>query len=153
MYTPKYFSIEEIFPKNLVKQGNHKQLWRLMDDRILWTADQLRKLFGTIIINDYMWGGKNQYRGFRDFQALIDLDYLSEHLDIIPKWSSFTSQHCFGRALDCKFKNELVQDVRSFIIKNEDREEFKYITAIEKEVSWLHIDVRNYAGMHRFFIF
>lgn len=157
---PKIFRPQEIFPPWIIKKytDDNDQLrptiWRLMDSRVLWTAIQLRKLFGPMIINDYAWGGKNKNRGYRDPIALIDQMHFSKTGIIRASWSSFTSQHCHGRALDGTFKNNLAEEVRKYIIRHEDRDEFKYITAIEKEVSWFHFDSRNYKnGDQRFFLF
>ena len=125
-----------------------------MDSRVTWTAVQLRKLFGTMICNDYLWGGKNTNRGFRNMIELIDWEYYKQTGEIITFFSSITSQHCYGRGLDSTFKKILVKDVRDYIIKHNDKEEFKYITALEKDVPWLHFDVRNFQMLDkRFFIF
>lgn len=156
----KYFKVQEFFPPHIVQKhtdahGNIlDKIWRLMDSRILWTSTQLRKQFGPMIINDYLWGGNNKNRGFRDPISLIDQDHYMKTGDIIASWSSFTSQHCLGNGVDSSFKNHLAEDVRSYIIANKGKDSFKYITAIEKEVSWLHSDCRNFKhGDDRFFIF
>jgi len=158
--SPKIFKPQEIFPPHIIDKYTNKSgdiyqaIWRLMDSRTLWTAVKLRELFGTMIINDYLWGGHNLNRGFRDPITLIDKNHFIQTGEIIAEWSSFTSQHCFGRALDSSFKKVLAENVRVYIIQNKGRDEFKYITAIEKEVSWLHFDVRNFKNGHeRFFIF
>ena len=156
----KIFKPQEIFPPHIIDKFTNKNgyinvtIWRLMDSRVLWTAQELRGLFGPMTINDYLWGGKFDDRGYRDPISLIDKDYFIKTGDIIASWSSLTSQHCYGRALDSSFKNLLAEEVRSYIIKNNWRNEFKYITAIEKGVSWLHFDSRNFKnGNERFFIF
>jgi len=145
-YKPKYFEPEEIFSKQVIKEHSigSNSIWRLMDSRVLWTADKLRELFGTIIVNDYLFGGKNQHRGFRNPLELIDLEHLKLIQAFKPTFSSFTSQHCFGRALDLTLKKLFAEDARQYIIKNKKKEVFKYITAIEEKVSWLHFDTRNY---------
>jgi len=156
----KYFKPQEFFPPHIVQAHTGPggailpHIWRLMDSRIVWTAVELRKQFGTMIINDYLWGGKNKNRGYRDPISLIDQDHYMATGEIIASWSSFTSQHCLGNGVDSSFKNHLAEDVRSYIIANSESESFKYITAIEKEVEWLHIDSRNFKnGDERFFIF
>lgn len=162
MYIPPsyFFRPEEFFPPHIISQYKEANgyimpsIWRLMDDRVLWTAVQLRKLFGVMIINDYTFGGNNENRGFRDFTTLIDTQKFFKTGKIIASWSSFTSQHCFGRAIDSKFKNLFAGEVRDYIIKHSSKEEFKFITAMEKEVTWLHFDVRNFKTKdERFFIF
>lgn len=156
----KMFRPEEFFSPHIIQRytdgnGNIQPwIWGLMDSRVTWTSVQLRKQFGTMIMNDYLWGGDNENRGFRDPISLIDLEEYKETGVISASWSSFTSQHCFGRAGDSKFKKILAEEVRHYIIQNSGKEDFKYITAIEKEVSWFHFDVRNFKiAQQRFFIF
>ncbi len=157
----KLFAPQELFskavidnPKHSDKDGNvHPRIWRLMDSRILWTLVEIRALFGPIILNDYLWGGDYHGRGYRDPIALIDHACFVKKGIIRAAWSSFTSQHCLGNALDCIFKKILVSEVRQDIIQNSEREAYKYITGIEKEVTWLHIDSRNHNGKPRFVLF
>ena len=159
-YIPKHFPPQEFFPKKLIEQystpkGVKDLIWTLMDSRLLWTADQLRIEFGSMVINDYLYGGKNQYRGYRPAIELIDTKKFKETGEIIPLFSSFTSQHCNGRALDGSFKNILAQDVVKYIIKHPTKDIFKFITGIEKEVNWLHVDTRNFIPTteNRFYLF
>lgn len=156
----KYFRAEEFFPPQIVESHYIKNgeinptIWRLIDSRVTWTAQQLRKLFGPMIINDWVWGGDFENRGYRDPISLIDWEEYAKTGIIQASWSSFTSQHCLGQAVDSSFRNELVTDIRQYIIEHKNKEEFKYITAIEKEVTWLHYDVRNFKiPDQRFFIF
>jgi len=152
-YKPKYFIPEEIFPESVVRLHTFlskgkvivsEKIWRLVDSRVLITLDRLRDRFGTIVVNDYRWGGKNQYRGYRPALDLIDKYYLEETGIYRPKWSSFTSQHCFGRAIDCKFKYKTSQEVRDDIKKNFSELTYQDITAIEESVDWFHFDVRSW---------
>lgn len=149
------FTEEEFFPRSVVynhklKDTINRSIWRLMDGRVIWTAVQLRNYFGTMIINDYKWGGKNQYRGYRpsieiiDFKSLNKVRSFKALSKLEPKFSSFTSQHCFGRAVDAKFRMVSAEEVREDIRKNQYAERYKYITAIENNVDWLHFDVRNW---------
>lgn len=154
------FTAQEIFPPHIIQNHTTRHgdlsshIWRLMDSRVLWTAVELRKQFGTMIVNNYSWGGANKNRGYRDPISLIDQDYFKRTGIIRASWSSFTSQHCFGNALDSSFKNHLAEDVRQYIIANSGNDSFKFITAIEKEVEWVHFDTRNFKnGDERFFIF
>jgi hypothetical protein len=162
MYTePKYFCAEEIFPPEVIvmhkKNGNiQNSIWRLMDGRIIWTIDQLREKYGTMIINDYLWNGVNKYRGYRPVISLIDWSKLANQIEkfppmlkqgefvINPAWSSFTSQHCMGRAIDCKFRLSTSEEVRQDIKKHSDDPAYKYIAAVEEGVSWLHFDTRSW---------
>jgi hypothetical protein len=148
-HTPKHFAIEEVFPPETVQDSLEngivkEDIWRIMDLRILLTLDRLRERFGTTVVNDYLWGGSNTYRGFRPSNSLVDLDYLRRYREFKASWSSFTSQHCFGRAIDCKFKNVSAEEVRADIKADPFNPTYEYITAIEENTSWLHFDVRSW---------
>jgi hypothetical protein len=130
MYIPEKFELYEWLPKDFYNANiNHygDMLWLMFDERLLWTYDQLRKRYGRIILNDWFWGGNNQYRGWRPFDC--------------PKGAKL-SQHKWGRAGDSIFLR-LAEEIRQDIMRNQNDDEFQYISVIEKDVSWLHIDCRN----------
>lgn len=137
MYIPKYFKLQEFFPRDFFNRtypilGN--RMWQLIDNRVLWTADMLRNRFGTMIVNDWLWrkNSGHQYRGFRPFDCPIGAEF---------------SQHKWGRALDCKFTEVKTEKVRDQIAYSDygDFIEYKYITTVEIGITWLHFDVRNHA--------
>ena len=99
---------------------------RLIDDRALMTLDQLRMKFGLCTVNDWSFGGKFEQSGLRTDEC---------------EQFSPTSQHTFGRAMDCKFRDCTSDEVREFIIKN--RSAFPFIVFMETDISWFHFDVRN----------
>ena len=149
-YEPKHFIAKEVFSPNIVKDHTTAQgkilntIWRLFDWRILWTADRLRERFGVVYANDYVWGGKYKYRGFRPIVELINWNCHRNFEKIKPIAPySFTSQHCFCRALDLKFKRMEVSEVIEDIKINSHLNMYKYISAIELGVTWLHIDCRS----------
>ena len=125
MYIPDHFLIEELVPKKVHNERGGKA-WELLDDRLLITLDQLRDEYGSITINDWLWGGINEWRGLRTPDS---------------SWYRPYSQHTFGRAADCIFNDINVDKVRDDILKYPDR--FPCINSIELDVSWLHFDVRN----------
>lgn len=130
MYKPEHFTLQEFLPKvfyenNFGRYGD--MLWIIFDERLLWTYDQLRERYGRVTMNDWLWGGSNQYRGWRPLDCLI---------------GAKISQHKFGRAGDGIFKQP-AEEIRQDILKYQKDEMFQYITVIEKDVSWLHIDCRN----------
>lgn len=125
MYIPRFFKPQELVPPDVYKQRGDRS-FELIDERALVTLDNLRLIFGVCTVNNWSWGGEYTQRGLRTPD--------SEHY-------SPTSQHTFGRAIDCHFKNHEAQQVREFIIKN--REKFPHISFIEDNVTWLHFDVRN----------
>lgn len=132
MYKCKYFRIEELVSQSEFEKykDNQNVLWWEFDRNILYIADRLRDDYGVLTINDWLWGGKNHCRGLR----LPDCNVGAER-----------SQHRFGRALDIIPRNISPDEIREDIL-NHKRCYMEKITAIEMNISWLHIDVRNNKG-------
>lgn len=125
-YYPKYFKIHELVPPNIYKRYKERAIM-FLDSRIVYMADLLREeLDVPCTINNYYWEGNYSNSGLRDFTSRIGSKY---------------SQHKFGRALDLKFKNIKAETVRQHILTNQDK--YKFITRMEKNVSWVHIDNAN----------
>ena len=125
MYRPRYFRVEELVPPEIY-QARGDQAIELMDERVLVTLDLLREQFGSCVVNDWCFGGSYEQSGLRTPDA--------------PEYS-YTSQHSFGRAADCKFYNTSAHDARQYVIRNKHR--FKLISFLEDDVDWFHFDVRN----------
>jgi hypothetical protein len=123
------FRIEEFVDPEIYKVRGEKA-WELIDVRIIITAEALKKRFplGTMTINNWVWGGDRLWSGLRTPRS---------------KYYSETSQHSFGRALDCVFSAYSAKEVRQYVITNP--EEFPYVTGIEDfdNMSWVHLDCRN----------
>lgn len=137
MYKCKYFQLDELLPEKLYKElknlGRLEVGWLLFDDRLLKTLDKLRETFGAITVNDWKWGGHNHYRGFRPDNCQIGSKY---------------SQHRFGRACDCIFKNYSASEVRERVLANPEL--FPAIKGLEMDVSWFHFDLRNSVSLVTF---
>lgn len=125
MYRPRFFKIQELVPPSIYDDQGSKA-FRLIDDRVLMTLDQLRIHFGPLTVNDWCFGGTYSQAGLRT--------------DECPEYSP-TSQHTFGRAMDCKFRDHTADEVREFIIHNKNA--FPFIVFMETDISWFHFDVRN----------
>jgi hypothetical protein len=132
MYIPQWFSLDELFSNRILTKYGDKA-WQFLDDRLLITLDALRNKYGAIIINDWAVGGSLDGCGFRDPGEITGGEM---------------SQHRFGRAADCHFKNYKADDIRQKILLDPDR--FPYINAIETNVSWFHFDVRNCKRIMKF---
>jgi hypothetical protein len=130
---PKYFRIEEFVPKTLFEQYKYSEsrLWWALDYRMVWTSYALRKRYGKMVVNTWLWGGVHHERGLRLYGT---------------QTGAAMSQHLFGRACDLVPIDFTAEDIRQDILKNQSKEEFKYITCIEKDVWWLHFDCRNWDG-------
>jgi len=124
VYVPRHFSIKEFVHPDIYSYFGEKSI-QFMDTRILYTADQLRDLFGPITCNSWSWGENRKFSGLRPFDSKIGAKY---------------SAHKYGKALDLIFRNNTAEEVRQYIKKYPRLESFKYITRIESKVSWLHID-------------
>ena len=131
MYTPKRFQLHELLPEDFYKKNKvyGHTLWYLFDDRLLRTADRLSIIYGGMTANTWFTGGIHQYRVWRPFDCKVGADL---------------SQHKWGRALDLIPINSTAEIIRQDILANPMSNEFRYITCIEKDISWLHIDVRNW---------
>ncbi len=128
MYIPKYFKIQEVVSPYVYNTVTNKdQLWWLFDDRLLKTADMLRDKYGPIIINNWAQGLK--YSGFREESSTI---------------GAKMSQHKHGRAFDLHPTKVTAEKMREDLLADPWAEEFQYITCIEINVSWFHMDVRNW---------
>lgn len=143
-YEPKHFIPEELLSKAVFKRerDNGNQIWRLFDGRLLWTIDAIRERFcgpkkhptnGGMIMNDWAWGGHNQYRGFRDI-----------FVDIVTAGNNFsrTTQHAFGRGADYVIGQVNSEDVIQDIKDNPDIDAYQFITGLELGTTWVHNDVR-----------
>jgi hypothetical protein len=124
-YKPKHFKIQEFVPPEVYAALGEKASL-VMDNRMLITADTIREYFGKpVTINDWVFGGERVLSGFRAAGCKIGAAY---------------SQHKFGRAFDIIIKEIPAEVARKEILSN--RDVFKYITAMESGVSWLHVDCR-----------
>lgn len=153
-YVPKHFSVREVFSKHMCElyKGHESRLWSLMDNRTLWTMDQLRILYGTATMNDWSWGGGNSNRGFRDFYDLFDVSNYTLTHDVSVRVGAKRSQHLYGRAADMVFRSIPAANVRADMRINPHRQAYQYIRGIETGISWLHFDIGNRRGNEiRFF--
>jgi len=137
-YIPEFFSLEEFFPPEQehlfgVVLGDVPVIWMGIDDRVKWTADQLRMIYGTAIMNTWhsvrmqSRYGFHRYRGWRSRDCSVGAQF---------------SQHKMGCAADIVFTGVEADAVRSDILANPHQEEFQFITFLEMNVSWLHFDCR-----------
>jgi len=131
MFIPDSFELYELFPRYFysLHRGAEQKLWGVFDDRLLYSMDRLRKRYGPLVANDWYWGGRNQFRGWRPTDCGIGAEW---------------SQHKYGRAIDLKPVKVSVDQIRADILGNPFCEDFKFITCVEMGVSWLHMDVRNH---------
>ena len=125
-YKPRYFKPQELVPQSVYNVLKDDSI-RLFDARMLYTIDCLREYFAVpLMINDWLYGGVMQYRGFRPNGCSVGAAF---------------SMHRFGGALDLSSKYITAKEMRLKIL--ECSRLFPYITRMEDEVDWLHIDNAN----------
>ena len=131
MYIPKHFKAHELFSEDFYYKNKHMgdQIFWLIDDRVLWTLDQLRERYGQCYVNNWYWGGNNHIGCFRTFDC---------------KKGALWSQHKFGRGADPKFTEITAEEIRRDILDDPFDVDFEHISCLEMNVSWLHFDVRSW---------
>jgi hypothetical protein len=123
-YEPKHFKPQEFLPPTIYSL-------MVMDPRILWTLDSLRDYFKKpISINNWFEKGPFSQRGFRND----------------PNTGAPLSQHRFGRACDFDIKGTSAEEFRSLAKSGALNHELTYITRIEENTTWCHIDCAAIPG-------
>lgn len=126
-FRPPNFLIQEFVPPDIYAALGERA-WELLDPRATLTAQQLHDKFGPLIINNWHKGGAYRESGLRSLASTTGAKY---------------SQHRYGRANDCKFKNATPHEVAEYVLKHAS--EFPYLTTIENPdatPTWFHFDVR-----------
>lgn len=133
MYQCEYFIIQELVPLEVYMDRGEKA-WELFDERALKTLDALRDEFGICTINNWHIGGTRRYSGLRTADCGVGTRY---------------SQHMFGRAFDCLFRDISSEKVREIVLRKREKL-FPYITGLELNITWFHFDVRNHSPVKVF---
>ena len=123
IYVPKYLAAYEVVDELLYDELGDN-VFKLFDDNVLRGADWLRERYGTMTCNNWKQGGKFSWRGFRTYRSDV---------------YSPTSMHSLGKALDLSFVRATAEEIRDDIKRNGA----PFITRIEDDVSWLHIDTKG----------
>lgn len=128
IFKPRWFSIEELVPEDLILAYEKDILWLLFDTRLLVSADRLRDTYGAATINNWKSGGSLSLRGWRPFDSPVGARF---------------SQHKFGRAFDMNFERATAEEIRFDMKSRPNRHCYELINCVEDKVTWLHIDTRN----------
>jgi hypothetical protein len=130
IYKPIYFDLEELVCKDVFDHYG-QTAWQFFDPRLLETIDHLReKLVKAIFVNNWKEGGNLDERGFRCLKCQTVKDNYNK---------DYCSTHMRGQAIDFDVQGLLAEEVRQWIIKNNNF--LKYPIRLEKDVSWVHLDV------------
>ena len=143
MYTPSFFSIEELVPPSIYERRGERA-WQLLDERMLVTIDQLRMRFGPMAINTWHSEKLQKAYGLRTQSGLRTLEFYQTYYGDkgLEKYLGSLSQHKYGRAFDCLFEDYPDTDVVRSLVR-QDRTQFPHLAAMETDISWFHGDVRN----------
>jgi len=133
-YIPKHFSIDELACPHIYDKFG-AVAWQFFDQRILITLDILRDKFNKpIYINDWQVHGRFDERGFRCIQCSLVKKAIKEK-------RLYVSPHMTGQAADFDVRGLSAEEVRQWIIKNQNL--LPYPIRLENGVSWVHLDTRD----------
>lgn len=131
-----YFKLEEVFREDvLIQYGrNTNLLLSRFDPRLLETMVFIRKELGPITINNYLWGGDLDERGFRDNDGPM----------VRGKGRPYLSAHVIGAAFDFDVEGMTANEVRAWLKDNSDK--LPYKIRLERKyngsyILWVHLDV------------
>lgn len=131
------FDIREFVHPDVWTRFGESSVWFL--DRRLFSINQcLRDRFGSLIINNWHFGGERVDSGF------------NPNRDIGAEYS----QHKFGRATDDQFRDATANEVRQDILKHQCYWLEMGLTTLESgdyAPTWVHLDTR-YTGMNEILI-
>ena len=131
----KHFKIQELVDR-VTYEARGEKAWELINPGLIETIDKIKETFpeGTMTINNWEWRGDRQWSGLRTPRSMYYSTY---------------SQHSLGNAIDAVFSHYDVNEVRNYILDNPD--EFPNVGGVELDVSWLHVDCRNFEGIKTFY--
>lgn len=146
MKVSENFDIREFVPIETYNRWRAKSIWFVRPE-IISIAEFYKVFFKNyfkadnvlVTVNNYMFGGQLQYRGYRPPSCTI---------------GAGESQHRFGSAFDCSLtiikgnqrSTPSYADVQAALIYNEKEIIKAGITTIEDTTytpTWLHTDIRN----------
>ena len=126
---PTYFDLEELVCQNVFKKYG-EFAWNFLDPRLLLNIERIRARIGRqIIINNWRSGGDFSQRGLRC--NLCSLVNSNKEL--------YMSAHILGKAVDFNVDGMLAEEVRVWIYENARL--WPYPMRLERDVSWVHLDV------------
>lgn len=127
MKKSKYFDIRELVPKDVYEKLG-ESAWELLDRKAIDTIDFIKEKSGRIVtVNNWKWGGKDQYRGYRPKDCPIGAKF---------------SAHKDGKAFDVTVKGWTDEQLEKWLLEHES--ELPYNIRIEEENTncKVHIDTR-----------
>lgn len=127
----EHFKLEELVCQH-VYQKYGEFAWNFFDPRLLILIDAIReKINKRIFVNTK---GKFTQRGLRCIQCEIVQDK-------IKKGELYVSAHMLGKAADFDIEGLIASEVRLWLVAHQNW--WPYPFRLEKEVSWVHLDLYN----------
>lgn len=134
MKIKQYFDIKELVCPH-VYELHGDSAWQFLDDRMLDNLLYIREGIGKpIVVNNWAKGGEYSQRGLRCTRCILVI----EKVDLRKV---YLSEHIFGQAVDFHVVGMTAEEVRQWIIDHAD--ELPYPARLERDVSWVHMGVRN----------
>ncbi len=134
MKKSKYFDIRELVSKDTYEQHGERA-WEFFDRKAIDTLDFIRENTGLpVIVNDWKWGGENQYRGYRERDCKIGAKY---------------SAHKDGKAFDFTVKGWTDEQTKKWLSDNAERLPYNIRIEIEDTNTKVHFDTRIISPEHR----
>lgn len=134
MYKPKFFQIEELVGPDFfaANQARGDMMFMAFDPLALITLDRLRGRFGPCVVNNWQQGGAFRESGLRDMGTST---------------GAALSQHKFGRAFDCKFRNVTPAEVWADLQADASQACYEFMQRIEAGtgMTWFHFDTGGHA--------
>lgn len=130
----KFFKIYELVSPNVYRKYGERS-WMFFDPRLIETLDFIREYFGEpITINNWNWGGYFTQRGLRENTCPIVKNKTNDFV-------IYLSAHVLGKGVNLHINGYTADEVREKLM--EIAKLLPYPIRLEKDVSWVHIDVMD----------
>lgn len=134
MIQPVYFKLEELVCPHVYNTYGDAA-WSFFDQRLIATLEKIRERINRpIIINNWKEGRQYSQRGFRCIQCELVQDAIRDG-------KLYVSAHMTGQAIDFEVQGMVAEEVRQWIIKNQNI--LPWPIRLEDDVSWIHLDTRD----------
>jgi hypothetical protein len=143
MYKCKHFKIFELTDPVIYK-ANGENAFAFFTEEIKQSIDAIREFFDRpVTVNNWIWGGQFQWRGLRS--SMCNVGSLKSQHRIVD------TRLC--NAIDFDVKDLTAEQVRQEILNNQNIPSLRFITRMEKDVNWVHIDCKPLDGQERIYMF
>ena len=130
----QYFDITELVCPHVYNKFKESS-WYFFDENLLRVLLWLRTaLNAPITINNWSNGGQYSQRGIRCNRC----DLVRKKKDV------YMSAHVLGKGIDLNVKGQTAEQTRQWIKEHQD--ELPCNIRLEKDVTWVHLDVRNFGN-------